>query len=116
MSHFEFVILLLIYLSLVSASFFTPNGGLKEKDFDWLKGLDKRYFLLVVVLISIAICVGLVGYVGLYFLWPKAPMLFFSVVGVRILFDYFVFDEPSSKARLFSLENVMVSLRLCWRL
>ena len=77
MTYIEFCILLASYLALVVASLAFPGVDAQNKQLHWLINLKNPYRIVAVALGISILVVHLIGFIGLFLLWPIAPYLFF---------------------------------------
>ena len=99
MTHTEFIFLLILYFGLVVASFMRQGSDLGEKELLWLKNLSKPYKYMIAAVGVLLITMGLVGFIGLLFLWSLSPYVFFGAVAARVVTDYSVLGDQNMKGK-----------------
>jgi len=112
MSYPYFIVCLTGYLLLVAVSFLVPDENaaarLKRK-----LGSNNKSRLIAIGLFNIAVVgAAVIGFLGLFLLWPPATYLFFGAVTVRIVGDYVFGDELSMSGTRGMLAHLTVFAEL----
>ncbi|HEY5042530.1 MAG TPA: hypothetical protein VIK53_11060 [Verrucomicrobiae bacterium] len=114
MTHYQFIILQCVYvvavLSGVAASKFAalpPHVvAAKPNRTELLKQKSKAYLGVFLILNTLVVVAGVVGFVGMLFLWPASPWIFAGgIAGKLIFFPAFTWKVKSGlEDRLAELE------------
>jgi hypothetical protein len=115
MSREYFYILLVAYAFVVAINF-TEDWILSLKDksprkreiCEYLKTKPKLYRVAVMLIFSVTVIAGVVGYIGMYFFWPLSPFIYFTSIATKLFYTPFFPVRYESS----SLERTCIEIEL----
>jgi len=122
MTHLQFTALLCMYGVVIALSFAAEKFDLlpshvsraKPNRLEILKRKPRVYFWLLGLTVAIGGCCEIAGFVGMFFFWHYAPLLFACGVACRaLLFQSFCWSVQSGLEHMFNeLEFLVIGVIL----